>query len=123
MEVGISLTYSDIFDEPAPELRPLLANLDSSRNILLLAAINAQLYLNRNSQEDILRTFLVGQPPSIGVRIANRIDKLRTSRRTAHTSIFTILYTLEFIHYELSNFRTVKSSESAENELAFFKAY
>lgn len=123
MQLGITFTYSDIFDEPAPELHLLLANSDSRRNITILSAINAKLYLNRNADADILNLLLSGQPQSIAHKIKSRLNKLSISSPSSSTSIFTTLYTLEFIHYELLNFRSVKHMEGAENEFAFLKAY
>lgn len=122
MELGVSLTYSDFFDGAVPEVETLLADIPSSFTINLLALINAQLYLNEDSQVEILNFILQRQQPALKNQIARKIAYIQ-NRRNTRISIFSTVHSLEFIHYELIHYRNIDTEESPEKELAFFKAY
>ncbi|GAL86058.1 hypothetical protein P700755_002782 [Sporocytophaga myxococcoides] len=113
--------FTDIFDEPIPNLEDLLKNIPSETCITFLAFINAELYVksdDNNTQFKILGILLRRQEPVL----RNKIIKKLTAKYKG--VIFAKLYNLEFIHWELLNYRVFEASDgAAEADLNFLKAY
>ncbi len=122
MEFIITPTYSDIFDDEIPKLTDLLKDIPSNVTLSMLCLINAELFLGKRATQRKLFDLISRRFDSVlRNRILDRLSKYETEQRV---DIFSIRYSLEFIHYELINYRDFSIVDTTpEQELNFFKAY
>ncbi len=124
MKMVLSPTYVDLFGEDPPPLLQLIGKIPSRLVIAAMSIINSQLYLKNDfeTQVRILAFLLDGQPEVIGARVFSKLQP--AGKEKPATELFSVLYTTEFIHYELSHFRDLQSEESdADGGLRILKAY
>ncbi|AFU69507.1 hypothetical protein P700755_002780 [Psychroflexus torquis ATCC 700755] len=124
MEINTIPTYSDIFNEPEPDIDFLLKEIPSSMIITLLSYINSELYLNSDNKTQIKIFQKVTErfDFTIKTEIYNSLNRL--IQENPRINIFTIKINLEFIHYVLVNCENFDYEDSTpENELNFFKVY
>lgn len=119
--------YLDIFDGPKPKLEELLQDIPSRLVLELLAVISTEINLSSNIQQSskrILALFLHRYPESY---INNWFDLKNPKYLKSNTRKFTLfstLHVLDFMHYELSNYRELEFQDTtAEQEIRILKAY
>ena len=124
MYLVITPTYSDIFEGDLPELETLLSDIPSEVCLSILGLINAQLYYGRGLETQLgIVEFLTFRQTAQTQRVI--IEKM-LKRKSKEPSIefFSLLYTTEFINYELINFRDSYITDTTPTqELNFLKAY
>jgi hypothetical protein len=105
MRVVISVTYSEIFDGDTPDLKDLLNDIPSEVVISILSLINSQLYLGHDlkTQIRILNFLTFRQSDQTKSKILSRL--IKKSEKEPSIEFFGLLYSTEFIHYELLNYR------------------
>lgn len=124
MRIVISITYSEIFEGDVPNLKDLLIDIPSEVVVTILSLINSQLYLDHSlkTQVRILDFLTLRQSDQIKTKIFSRL--IKRSEKEPSVELFTPLYTTEFIHYELLNFKDFHITDtSPEQELNLIKAY
>jgi len=127
MKLSISAGYSDLFNEEKPTMESLLEDIPSELVISILSKLNAELYLREDQSDTQIRIFrflLQRQPKEVVDGIfANLFAKTRRNPNEP-VHFFTTVANLEFIHYELINYRTTDREDTTpEEELKFLKAY
>jgi len=124
MRVVISPTYSDIFEGDVPSLNDLLKDIPSEVVITILSLINSQLYLG-NSIETQMRIFeflSFRQSSETKSKILSRL--IKKSEKEPSIEFFGLLYSTEFIHYELVHYRDFQIIDTTpDQELNLIKAY
>ncbi len=127
MELIATPTYSDIFDEPAPDLDFLLSSIPSNTVLAIVSMINAQLYLNRydhTTQFKILNLLIRRQPPSLRSSIISRTHSALDRSEKGKSPLFTPLYNLELVHQTLVNYKDFYIEDTTpEQEINFLQAY
>lgn len=124
MRVVISVTYSEIFDGDTPDLKDLLNDIPSEVVISILSLINSQLYLGHDlkTQIRILDFLTFRQSDQTKSKILSRL--IKKSEKEPSIAFFGLLYSTEFIHYELLNYRDFHIKDTTpQQELNFIKAY
>jgi hypothetical protein len=124
MIVAISISYSEIFDGETPNLNDLLNDIPSEVVISILSLINSQLYLEHDlrTQLRIFNFLTFRQDEKTKSKILSRL--IKKSDREPTVEFFGLLYSTEFIHYELINYRDFHIKDtSPQQELNFIKAY
>lgn len=124
MRVVISVTYSEIFDGDIPNLRDLLDDIPSEVVVSILSLINSQLYLGHDLKTQIIifNFLTIRQSDITRNKILSRL--LRKSEKEPSIEFFGLLYSTEFIHYELLNYRDFDITDTTpQQELNFLKAY
>lgn len=124
MEFNTTPAYSDIFNEPEPDIDFLLKEIPSSMIITLLGYINSELYLksDNKTQIKIFRKVTERFDLKTKTEVYNNLSRL--NKENSKINVFTIKINLEFIHYVLINYENFDYKDSTpENELNFFKAY
>jgi hypothetical protein len=127
MQLNISIGYSDLFKGEKPSLSELLSELPSELIISILAKLNAEIYFNSNEQATQVKIFkMLLQQQSKEVRNEIFSNLAEKSRRNPNDPVyfFTTLANMEFIHYELLNYRDLELEDTtASQDLNFLKAY
>ncbi len=124
MKLVLSPTYADLFDEQPPALETLIDKIPSKTVITVMSIINSQLYLKDDfeTQIRILVLLMQRQPEALGARILRKVRS--ESKEKPAIQLFSVIYTMEFIHYELCHFRDIEFRDtSLEDELKILKAY
>lgn len=120
-------TYSDFFDDDPPSIESLLKGISSHATISMLAYINNIIYIERNElsvQIEILREITKRQSHEVRTQIIDRLIEFKRKSGEHSIKIFSTTVNIEFVHYELINFRNIGFIEpTIEQELLFFKAY
>lgn len=126
MEIVITPNYSDLFNESKPRIRTLLENLSSKETLGYLAYINAQLF-SRNRKEaenEILLFFSSGISEAQREHFFINLKKIREKNHPQQVSFFSVLASMEFIHYEICNFKGGDDYEPKPSErFNFLKSY
>lgn len=123
MQQIITPRYSEIFTEDRPELDSLIEDIPSSVIIRMLCVINAELYINpgQDSQIKLFRVLTQHFPADYR---SNILKKIIQNSRGKDWALFSIRFSLEFIHHELNKFREFELNDtSSEQKINFFKAY
>jgi hypothetical protein len=128
MEQIIAIGYEEMFDEPIPDLDSLMTDFPSEQALMLLSQINSQLYYadNFDSQIAIFGRLLPNQSEQTRKKFERRITNIyqKNKKVNKEISFFSIMYSLDFMHYVLNNFNQLDSDHSSsELELNFLKAY
>lgn len=126
MQIILTPSFNDIFDQEKPTLEDLLSDIPSSWILMLLAHIDAQLYLNENIkiQNDLLLKLLTRQNIELKNQILNRYRLFMLEYREQGTSIFSRPYIKSFIHYIFLNYKEFEIVNiTPKQDLAILKAY
>lgn len=126
MNISINPVFSDIFDENEPDIFDLLGNIPSNLIISILAHFNAELYLSDGieTQIKILESISRRFEKTTRDKILNKVKKQIIKNSNSEVNLFTIKTNLEFIHFELINFKEIDYEDSTpEQELNILKAY
>ena len=126
MEIVITPDYADLFDEKKTPIKNLLRNLPSKEVLGYLAYINAQLFSRnrREAENEILLFFSSGISEDRRERFLINLQKIREKNRPQQVSFFSVLASMEFIHYEICNFNSGDFYEPNPSErFNFLKAY
>lgn len=126
MELVLNPTYKDIFEEEEPEISDLLISIPSGVCISLLSYISSQLYISKGKDTQIqIFNFLTQRfDKNIKGKIKRNINNQVLKDTSNKIQLFTLIGNLEFIHFELINYRNFELSDTnPTQELNFFKAY
>ncbi|MBW4888906.1 hypothetical protein KXQ82_04240 [Mucilaginibacter sp. HMF5004] len=127
MEVIITPEFKDLFPGEVASVEELLTGVPSKLIIQLLALINAELYSNDAGQETqvkIMKLLMARQTLKTKQQIIGRALEKMSRQKGESTYFFSPSYNMNFMHYELTNYRELPDSDStAEQELNVFKAY
>jgi hypothetical protein len=124
MKINTTPTYSDIFNEPEPDIDFLLKEIPSSMIITLLSYINSELYLKSDNKIQIKIFRKITERFDLKTKTEVYSNLNRLTQENPSINVFTIKINLEFIHYVLVNYENFDYKDSTpENELNFFKAY
>jgi hypothetical protein len=124
MRTVISVSYSDIFEGDIPNLKVLLEEIPSEVVITILSLINSQLYLGHDlkTQIKILDFLTFRQSEEIKNSLLSRL--IKKSKKDPSIEFFGLLYSTEFIHHELLNYRDFQIKDTTpQQELNLIKAY
>jgi len=123
MNFIITPRYSDVFEGEIPKLEDLLIDFPSKAVLGILCLINAELYTGRDSeaQSKIFNFLTQRMQPKTKRQI---LTKLYHHKKQQRIDLFSIRFSLEFIHYELTHFRDFTIEDTTpEQEFNFLKAY
>ena len=126
MEIVITPDYSDLFNEDRPAIETLLKKISSKEILGYLAYINAQLFSRnrREAENEILSFFSSGISEDQREHFDFNLKKIREKNRPQQVSFFSVLASMEFIHYELCNFKGRDDYEPRPSErFNFLKSY
>ncbi|MDN3582848.1 hypothetical protein [Mucilaginibacter flavus] len=127
MEIILTPEYHDLFPGEEDNLEQLLIDIPSLLILKLISMINAELYANDKgqfTQTKIFNLLLGRQPASIKDKIINNAQEKVRRNPNEQTHFFSTLYNMNFLHYELVNFRELPMNEiTPEQDLRLFKAY
>jgi hypothetical protein len=129
MKFGIVPRYSDLFEEPVPELENLLEGISSELIIGLLTMMHAEIHLSVNdfsSQGRILEFLLGRQPQAKQQRFLYNLKKSNRNEEDEEFGLFVMSYVLEFMHYALINYRVFPMQDedsTPEQDFRLLKAY
>ncbi|MDB5123690.1 MAG: hypothetical protein JWP94_1819 [Mucilaginibacter sp.] len=128
MEVILTPEFKDLFPGEAAKVEELLDDVPSILTIQLMALINAELYSNDKGQETqvkLMNLMMTLQNPETRMKIiAEALKKMSQHKPGESTYFFTASYCMNFMHYELVNFRDLPDDDlSPQQELNVFKAY
>jgi hypothetical protein len=126
MEIILTTDYADIFPGEDESIVSLLKDIPSPLLIQLIAALNSELYIRDQgmpTQIKILDLLLKRQASDVKEEILTRVlSKVRKNEE--NTYFFSIMFNMNFLHYELTHFRDLPYEElSVDQELRVFKAY
>lgn len=101
-----------------------MENISSEFSITLLSIINAQIYLDQSMtrQFKVIGIILQRQSQEMKDMITRKMAEALVRRPTS-IGVFSVNCSMEFIHYELVNFRVRAATDNSEDELKFFQAY
>lgn len=127
MQLNISVGYSDLFKGEKPSLHELISDLPSELIISILAKLNAEIYFNSNeltTQVKILTFLLQRQAKEVRDEIFSNLARKSHRNPKDPVYFFTTLANMEFIHYELLNYREIELEDTTPTQdLNFIKAY
>ncbi|GGA95943.1 hypothetical protein [Mucilaginibacter rubeus] len=127
MKIIITPEYKDLFTGPQENISDLLADIPSALTIALMAMLNAELHFNDRGDETQARIFdmlLRRQPAGTRRDILDKAFAKVGRNRNEDVHFFSVLYNMNFLHHELTNFRDLPDIElTPEQELQVFKSY
>ncbi len=126
MILHTTVNYSDIYDGFKPTINELLEEIPSEAIIMILCAINSELYSSKDFEETQVR-----MTKFITQRFSQEdnfflVQKLRAFQKktNANPIIWGRRYVLEFMKHEFLNYRDLKGIElTPAYEINIFKAY
>ena len=126
MQMLIIPTYRDLFGNNVPEVRSLIHDIPSDFIIHTLSFINAQLVLRPDgSHVQLFRKLTDWIPVKFSGELRNNLVRF-TSKHKERARIFALPYVLDFIQYELKNYKIGDSNfdeKDPEMSIRLFKAY
>lgn len=125
MDFIITPLYKDLFEGPEPHIDDLIGNISSEDIILYISFINARIfYSSEKDYEDGLMAFFIHglEDEKRNFYLKYLLDKARTDKKY---KIFSLLTSMEFLHYEFCHFRksTVYHINESEKRFRFLQAY
>lgn len=127
MRIITSPTYRDVFSDDIPNLEELLSDLPSSTVIDYLCAINSKLFLSSGPsvQIEIFELLSIDLSKERKKNFLINIGRILKDNKKDDIQFFSIQASLEFLHYELVNFRELPRimQLDTKQELKFLKAY
>ncbi|TSJ36546.1 hypothetical protein FO440_22205 [Mucilaginibacter corticis] len=128
MEMILTPEFNDLFPGENDTLEELLKDIPSLLVVQFLAMANAELYYHRSNegpaQYKIFDLLLRRQQPETRKAIIENVNKKINRNPDAKTHFFSVIYNLEFLHYELVNYRELPDEEiNQDQDLRLFKAY
>jgi hypothetical protein len=127
IQVTISPSYEDLFEGPVPTIEKLLIGIPSKIVLGVLAMLNAELFQGHQGIPLQMRLFdllMQRQTEEFRQSILNRARAKIFLNNGEEIAFFSIRYNMEFIHYELINYRSIEEDDlSPEQEINFLKAY
>ena len=127
MRIVLTPYYKDIFNEEAPELGNLIANIPTKVIISYLSYLNSKLYINSSfeNQIDIVNEILYRQSIETKHQIKKNIRRFISSNKpNSEIVLVSSFHILSFIHYLLCNYSELDIVDTnPAQELNIFKAY
>ena len=128
MRIIITPTYKELFTGDRPDLKELLFDIPSMSSLTILCSINSKLFLSKSlqSQIEIFQLITRKVPEKDKRKFLENIAEIQAKDLNQEIQFFSTLATLEFIHYELINYKKIPFENkdlNGDQELRFLKAY
>ena len=126
MKIIKTPSYRDLFEEDKPAINELIGDIPSDIILQVLSFFNAELLLGKNKKQSQIKLYKLATRRFSPEQKREIFQKFLPFIRSEgeDVTLFSIPINMNFIQYELSNYRKVPLEDtSPEQEYRFFKAY